>query len=148
MGARSVVAAALAVAIASSGCSLVMVRGAPSFDPGTRPVPCTQSRAAPIIDLVPGLGFAGIGIAIASTGDESAKAAATLVSIPFLLAAIPFLGSSLYGFRKVSRCRAMNAAPAPMTMPPPAPQPLAPPAPAPQPPAPPPAPPGPPGGAG
>lgn len=123
--------------VAVPGCSVLFVRGAPANDPGTRPLPCTQSYLAPAIDGVPGGtmligGVAGIAWALSRPrGDShefSAEGVVFLTGILSTLASLPLVASASYGFVKVRGCRRMNEAPPrPAAMPmPAAPMPAAP----------------------
>lgn len=115
------VAVFLAVTLAlAPGCSFLTVRGAPSSDPGVRPVDCTQSRFAPIVDTVPAVILLGIAAAaLADTaskgeGEEGEALAGGLVVIVFGLPGLPFAASAFYGYRKTGRCREMNRRPLPL----------------------------------
>jgi len=122
-GIALVVAFALTVAPA---CSLLTVRGAPSRDPGTRPIDCTRSRFAPIVDTVPAVVLLGTALAVladisgddANDGDAGRTLAGGLVVIVFGVPGLPFAGSAWYGYAKTGRCRRMNAAPLPAPPPP------------------------------
>lgn len=119
------IALVLAVVLAlAPGCSFLTVRGAPSSDPGVRPVDCTQSRFAPIVDTVPAAVLLGVALAVlvdisgSDQGEEGRVLAGGLVVIVFGLPGIPFGLSALYGYRKTGRCRAMNRTPIPQPPPP------------------------------
>ncbi len=109
---------ALAVTLAP-GCSLLTVRGAPSSDPGVRPVACTQSRFAPIVDTVPAAVLLGIAIAVLAdisndpAGNEGRALAGGVVVVVFGVPGLPFAASAWYGYAKTGRCRGMNRAPLP-----------------------------------
>jgi hypothetical protein len=113
--------------VAVPGCSVLFVRGAPAHDPGTRPLPCTQSYLAPAIDGVPGGtllvgGVAGIAWALSRPrGDShefSAEGVVFLTGILATLASLPLVASGSYGYVKVRGCRRMNESPPrPMPMP-------------------------------
>lgn len=108
------------------GCSFLTVRGAPSTDPGVRPVDCTRSVFAPVVDTVPAAVFLGIATAIlvdikdSGEGDEGRVLVGGMAAIVFGLPGLPFAASAIYGYRKTGRCRAMNAAPLPVAPAPPA----------------------------
>lgn len=116
----------LAVVIAlAPGCSFLTVRGAPSTDPGVRPVDCTRSNFAPIVDTVPAAVFLGIASAILvdisdSGENDGERVLGGFAAIVFGLPGLPFAASAIYGYRKTGRCRAMNRAPLPVAPGPPA----------------------------
>jgi hypothetical protein len=105
--------------VLATGCSFITVRGAPSKDPGVRPVDCTRSRFAPVADTVPAailLGIATIAFVQAAgkdEGEEGSKLGGFLVGTVFGIGGLPFALSAWYGFARTGRCRAMNAAPLP-----------------------------------
>jgi hypothetical protein len=135
---RGALALFLAITLAlAPACSFLTVRGAPSNDPGVRPVDCTQSRFAPIVDTVPAVVLLGIALAaladVSETGEgeEGQALVGGLVVIVFGLPGLPFAASAFYGYRKTGRCRDMNRRPLPQPPPPlipmPAPAPSGPP---------------------
>src|SRR5512138_3263630 len=104
-------AAFLACVLAlAPACSFLTVRGAPSSDPGVRPVDCTQSRFAPIVDTVPAVILLGIAAAALSDtansgpGEEGRALAGGLVVIVFGIPGLPFAASAWYGYAKTSKC--------------------------------------------
>lgn len=121
------------------GCSFLTVRGAPANDPGVRPVDCTQSRFAPVVDTVPTAVLLGTALAILfditgddpSDGEPARTLAGGFVIILFAIPGLPFGASAIYGYRKTGRCREMNRRPLPQPPPPlipmPAPAPSGPP---------------------
>jgi hypothetical protein len=108
-----------------SGCSLIAVRGAPSTDPGYRPVRCTESLAPPVLDTIPAavlllITGAVLGdIANDPPGMEGRALAGGLVGIVFGIPGLVFAGSAYYGYSRTSDCRAMNRRPLPQPMGPP-----------------------------
>jgi hypothetical protein len=110
---RAVVVAMILGGLAVSGCSFITVRGAPSTDPGVRPVPCTQSRRPPVIDIVGtfiSLLTAGSAAVGSASGDPEGKATVP-GGAPTILAlgtATIFTGSAVYGYIRTSTCRLMN----------------------------------------
>jgi len=107
------VAALLVVAFSTSACSFLFVRGAPAIaelPAEAENISCTDSRAAPIWDLV----FASLGAAgMATSGYEAMRTVKTtqnnLVANLSLagttaLAAL-FTASTIYGFMKTWACR-------------------------------------------
>lgn len=101
--------AAAVLALASSGCSLVLVKG-PTQEPiGTIDEDCTTSRAWPIVDLVwAGLLLAGgIGaIAEASSTKNRHSAEAAVTMLP---TGVTFAIVALLGFQRVGKCRDQRA---------------------------------------
>ena len=83
----------------TSGCSMVLVKGPPSYIPADEPVPegaCTIDRTIPLVDAL-GAGGSIIAALTSSHGDV----------VRFGAVAGAALGYSSYsGFRKVRRCRA------------------------------------------
>jgi hypothetical protein len=93
------------------GCALLTVQPAPLVDPGVRPVPCTQSRVAPTLDLVPAsLLLLLAAVAVSNNGGDEADLVAPIAG-GATLTALPFVVSSIYGFSKTSGCSQMNARP-------------------------------------
>lgn len=111
------IAAVLGASLVGAGCSFITVRGAPAQDPGYRPVPCTQSRIAPIADTIPALVLLGISAAIIAdisnddAGMEGRALAGLLVAVPFAIGGAPFALSAWYGYHRTGRCRDLNQAP-------------------------------------
>ena len=107
----------VALCVSVPACSFSGVTRRPAKDPGKRPVACTESMDLPNVDLAVGLislglsaltiGAAGSGNAIGS-GDDSAELNAAF-GVASGIVSVPFLISSLYGYRATSRCRELNA---------------------------------------
>jgi hypothetical protein len=93
------------------GCAFLTVKPAPLVDPGVRPVPCTQSRVAPLLDTVPAVAL--LLLAAAALSDSNGDEADLVAPIAggATLAALPFVISAVYGFSKTSDCAQMNARP-------------------------------------
>ena len=109
--------AVLAVAVVLHGCSLVSVRGAPSVDTGVRPLGCTTSVAAPVLDTVPAAILLLITTSVVADisndppGSEGRALAGGLVAIVFGIPGVVLAGSAVYGYTRTARCRAMNRRP-------------------------------------
>jgi hypothetical protein len=97
----------------ATACSFVTVRSAPANDPGKRPIECTQSNAAPALDLVPAVLLLGLSLVLLSdtSGDEADLA--PVIAGGVALSGLPFAISSGYGFSRPARCSEMNRRPLP-----------------------------------
>jgi hypothetical protein len=98
------------VALAATGCSLVLVEK-PHVEAGK--VACTDSMKFPAIDA--GIGIIGIGMPflLEAMRDRSVDKVNWPLYIGLWGAGAVGAISSVVGYRKVSRCRAALAAPAP-----------------------------------
>lgn len=117
--------AGVVVLVLVSGCSLLTVRGAPSSDPGVRPVHCTESRGAPVVDTVtasallgPAVFLLSLGIYLAATDPGGSDVPnpgglAIIAGIPLGIAGLPFAVSAWRGYTATGRCRRMNHTPLP-----------------------------------
>lgn len=113
---RTRIVAALAVTAwlhAQAGCSFVFVRRRPStIEPG-KPVECTESNAAPILDLVTAVPVALGGVVLIANGASlcgnmppgRCSETATPVGWGLLGASVVWFGSAIYGFYETGRCR-------------------------------------------
>jgi hypothetical protein len=96
--------------LSGAGCSLLTVTAAPRIDPQVRPVPCTQSRAAPLLDTLPATALLlAAGGVLAADGDEENLGPPIAGGI--ILVSLPFVISAIYGYSKTSACQRMNERP-------------------------------------
>lgn len=108
---------ALALLALLPACSWAFVEQPPRYDTGKRPLTCTSSSAAPAADSVISIvllataAAAGIGAA----GDEARVK--LVVSIPAVLAAVPYGFSAGYGYLETMRCRRLGRIRSPRYMP-------------------------------
>lgn len=100
---------ALTVALALTGCSFIAVNG-PDIAPGTMPMPddidCSESRAAPIVDVV--LGTLMVMGAISAFIDSRKPDGAPLsgeAALAIAAVAVVFGSSAYFGFSRTSECR-------------------------------------------
>ena len=92
---------ALATALAVSGCSFVLVRGAPPPRPRGDPPVCTDTYVVPIIDAaITTIALAGV--VYFATSDNDMKEVGMLVEGGL---ALGFGISALTGYRRVIHCR-------------------------------------------
>jgi hypothetical protein len=98
-----------------SGCSFLTVRGVPDNITTHRPVPCTESLIAPILDTVPAVGFFGGGTRLIveafrerGGGQDSPAAILFVTGVLGVLASVPFVASAAHGYVKTGRCREVN----------------------------------------
>ncbi len=92
-----------------------------------RPVDCTRSRFAPIVDTIPAAVLLGTALAVlvditgSDSNDDNAgrDLAGGFVVIIFAIPGLPFGASAWYGWAKTGRCRAMNRQPLQVPQPPP-----------------------------
>jgi hypothetical protein len=98
---RTIALAAL-VAVLSSGCSFVFVRGdvPPEKEPERWPV-CTETRVWPTVDLAYAL-LSGAGTVVLAGDDDDLARVGLIVTVPAL---IGFGISTFYGWGKTERCR-------------------------------------------
>jgi hypothetical protein len=102
----------------STGCSFVFVRPPPArpIDPSAK-VECTQSRAAPVVDLV--LGMAGFAVGAAGLTASKPRCESTFLCLDFsgmahVVGAITIglgavaIGSSVFGFSRTAACDAIH----------------------------------------
>jgi hypothetical protein len=117
-------ASALVLGLLASGCSFALVSRAPDFDPGVRPIGCTEDRTVPVVDAVIAAATIVGGAAVISATDvhgQSNDAGIKLypaLGMLSLLIGAPFGVSAYVGYSRTSRCRALNQT-APMFSPPP-----------------------------
>ena len=95
---------------ANTGCSLLFVKGPPSEPSHARPVACTTSRVAPVLDSVfGGLEVARMGLDLAAS-DQTFQGAPISrgadIAIGATLATL-FLGSAIYGYSATGACSAI-----------------------------------------
>ena len=93
----------------TSGCSLVLVKGPPSYIPADEPVPeggCTIDRTIPLVDAL-GAGTFIVTALTSSNGDHVRFGAVLGVALGY---------SSYSGFRKVRQCRRRVIQPADMAV--------------------------------
>ena len=102
MSKRAIAALVLTVATAP-GCSLLLVKGPPSYPRPAAGWSCTQSRSLPAIDLVAGISMGALAVD-AGTGYPSAVPAYGGLGVGFLASA--FVGNT-----RVSACREWLLAP-------------------------------------
>lgn len=97
-GPRSgLIALVAALLLLAPACSLVTVGYPPARDPGLRPVACTKSRIAPVVDVL----IAGALAATLATGEVGGP------SGPLPIASGFFLFSAASGIRDTGRCRTL-----------------------------------------
>jgi hypothetical protein len=106
------------VCLVIAGCSWASVTQPPAVDPGTRPVPCTESRAAPAADVIGAAAFgaaalAGLAYGLSTYGDTDMEAGPP-PSAGFELAVVAAIPATLYllsavsGYRSTCRCQRLN----------------------------------------
>jgi quinol-cytochrome oxidoreductase complex cytochrome b subunit len=90
------------------------MQSAPDVDPGTRPVPCSQSTVAPVADSVGavmvGLAATVVGFAFPAIGDHSAESIGYR-NATFVIGGIGVLAyavSAYHGFATATRCERYN----------------------------------------
>jgi hypothetical protein len=118
-----------AVAIALSGCSMTVMNRAPKHDPGIRPIECSSSRAAPIVDTVFALAATSLTAKIVyeveqvPASEKHGVASPVIVLIPLVL--LPLMlaygGSAIAGYAAAERCERYRGKPPPFQDAPPAP---------------------------
>ena len=105
------------VCLVIAGCSWASVTQPPAVDPGTRPVPCTESRVAPTADVVGAAAFgaaalAGLAYGVSTHGDTDIEGPPS--GVGFGVAAIAAIPATLYilsavsGYRSTCRCQQLN----------------------------------------
>jgi hypothetical protein len=108
---------AVALALTASGCSLVFVRGPTPATPAAEgSQSCTQSRAAPIVDValggLPASGGLILGLMCVSTEfcrEENPEVLGG--SLLALAVGVPLLISAMVGFDRVDRCEEAQTRP-------------------------------------
>ncbi|MEO8699675.1 MAG: hypothetical protein ABI867_06510 [Kofleriaceae bacterium] len=94
--------------LAGTGCSLAMVRGAPSPLPTEGEIPCSSSYAMPIVDTTIAVVAIATGLALLASRDRDDRLGD---QAPFavVLTGATFGVSGINGFTKVANCRELRA---------------------------------------
>ena len=90
--------ATLALALPLAGCSVVFVRGPAPPSERTRPVECTTSPLAPVLDL------AWVGYALAATAAEKTGG----IGAEDVALSTIWVGSAAYGVVNIDRCHSAH----------------------------------------
>jgi hypothetical protein len=98
----------LLLLVVLAGCSFMQASASPHLDPLTKKPACV-SRGMPAVDIVFAAFYAGMPVALLSNLDEkhihvSDVKFAGIVTL-FGAASITHIVSSIYGFKKIGRCR-------------------------------------------
>jgi hypothetical protein len=100
---------ALAIALATSGCSLVFVRRVPVDARAPAPVACSTSRVAPLLDTVcAGVALGGAAAGMVTPACDSASGCGTSLreglAATALVAATLCTASAVFGYVNAGRC--------------------------------------------
>lgn len=101
---------ALVVLPVFAACSLAVVNPPSANSAPDRPIVCSDSYVPPIVDTWLGLGsLAGAGtLAIAGADRQDTRSLLLLSTFPLVLGVLGVV-SAVYGYTRVSRCRAVHA---------------------------------------
>ncbi|MGE0398594.1 MAG: hypothetical protein AB7T06_17945 [Kofleriaceae bacterium] len=94
---------AVAAALMSTACSLLIVRGPPSPLPPVGSIECTGDRVVPTVDLVAAAAESVVGVALARETDE------LMIGVSTLLIVALSTTSAIVGYREAGKCRAALA---------------------------------------
>lgn len=104
---KRAIAVAVLLAMSSSGCSFVLVRGPQTDEPEPTTWPrCTETRILPLGDALYG-GLATVGAIVLFQSDDDWAPLGGAFLLPIGLAV---LGSAYYGYTRATRCQHARAA--------------------------------------